>query len=227
MSLQLLLVEDDLDLAATVADYLAIEDIELDHVTNGVAGLRFARSNRYDVIILDVSMPRMNGLEVCQVLRKEGIDTPVLMLTARDALDDKLAGFQAGTDDYVVKPFEFTELLARIRSLSKRRSGQNRRLSVADLVLDLDRREVSRQGKLIKLTPIGWKILEELVRASPNTVSKQQLSDTIWGDEPPESNSLKVHLHRLRADVDKEFDQRLIVTIPGHGVAVRANGEDE
>jgi len=226
MPLQLLLVEDDIDLAETVMDYLMLEGIELDYAPNGSAGLNFAKSRRYDLILLDVALPKMSGLEVCEALRSSGVDTPVLMLTARDSLDDKLAGFDAGTDDYVIKPFEFSELLARIRSLSKRRSGQNRRFCVGDLVIDLDRREANRDGVLLRLTPIGWKLLEVLARASPSPVPRQQLLDTVWGDEPPDSNSLKVHLHRLRQDVDKPFNKPLIVTVPNFGVALRGTDHD-
>lgn len=221
MALQLLLVEDDIDLATTTSEYLAMENIELDHVSNGAAGLNFARSRRYDVIILDISMPKMNGLEMCEAIRREGIDTPVLMLTARDGIDDKLAGFEAGTDDYLVKPFEYSELIARIHSLSKRRSGQSRRLVVADLELDIDRREAYRGKRMLQLSPITWRLLEVLVRESPKTVTKQHLMDALWGHSPPDSNSLKVHLHRLRKQVDSDSDEKLIETVHNQGVALR------
>ena len=196
--------------------------MQLEHAINGEAGLRFARLRRYDAIVLDVTMPRRNGLEVCQALRREGIDAPVIMLTARDTLDDKLAGFNAGTDDYVVKPLDMAELAARIRSLSSRRSGQCRVLQVADLVLDLDRREVSRAGRTLRLSPTGWRMLEVLMRASPGVLSRRRLQEAVWGDEPPESNSLAVHLSRLRRDVDRGFRTSLIETVPGHGVALRS-----
>jgi len=227
MALQLLIVDDDVDLAETILDYLSLEGIECDYASNGIAGLEFARARCFDVIVLDVAMPKMNGLEACQALRQAGVDTPVLMLTARDSLDDKLAGFNAGTDDYLIKPFEFTELLARIRSLSKRRSGQSRRLMVADLTVDFDRREAIRADKVLQLTPTGWQLLEILIRSSPNVVSRQRLIDAVWGDTPPDTNSLKVHLHRLRQDVDSAFKSNLVVTIPGHGVALRAKDEDD
>lgn len=226
MPLQILIVEDDLDLASTIMDYLSEQGMQMDYAANGLSGLNFLKSRRYDLILLDVAMPKMNGLEMCQAIRHEGIDTPVLMLTARDTLDDKLAGFDAGTDDYVVKPFEFAELIARIKSLSKRRSGQSNQLKVADLILDLDRRQANRNNTPLQLSPIGWKILEVLIRHSPNVVSRQQLQDAVWGDDPPDSNSLKVHLHRLRQDVDKPFNCALIVTIPNHGIALRDPNED-
>lgn len=227
MSLQLLIVDDDFDLAETMIDYLSLESIECDHACNGVAGLKFARSRRYDVIVLDIAMPKMDGLEACKALRKAGVDTPVLMLTGRDSLDDKLAGFHVGTDDYLIKPFEFSELIARIHALSKRRSGQSRLLKVSDLTVDFGCREATRDGKALQLTPTGWQLLEVLMRASPNIVSRQHLLDSVWGDDPPNTNSLKVHLHRLRQDVDKKFTSGLIVTVPGHGVFLRAKDNDD
>jgi len=131
--LKLLLVEDDLDLAQTLIQYLELEDMVCDHASNGIAGLNLARAGHYDILLLDINLPRMNGLTLCQTLREQGDDTPVLMLTARDQLDDKLEGFRAGSDDYLVKPFELQELVARIRALSRRRSGEVRRLRCADL----------------------------------------------------------------------------------------------
>ena len=226
MAIQTLIVEDDLDLAGTITEYLALEGIESDHASNGPAGLTMARDRRYDVIVLDVGLPKLNGLEVCHALRCDGTPTPVLMLTARDTLDDKLAGFNAGTDDYVVKPFEFSELVARIRSLAHRRSGQVRRLCVGDLVMDLDQHQVTRAGDPLRLTPIGWKLLESLMRASPSVVSRVELVDMVWGDDPPDTNSLKVHLHRLRQDVDKAYSHAMVTTVPGRGVALRPiNGD--
>ena len=126
-AVQVLLVEDDRDLAASVADYLALEKICVDHAYNGQAGLQLVTSNRYDVLLLDLMLPQIDGLRLCEKLRQQGIDIPVLMLTARDTLDDKVAGFRAGTDDYLVKPFAMEELIMRVRALAKRRSGQVRK----------------------------------------------------------------------------------------------------
>ena len=221
MPLQILIVDDDSDLAETMIDYLTLEGMECEYAANGRAGVEFASARPYDVIVLDVAMPKMDGLEACQVLRRAGVETPVLMLTARDSLDDKLAGFNAGTDDYVIKPFEFSEVIARIRSLSKRRSGEARRLESFGITMDLDRRQATRDNRPLNLSPIGWTLLEVLMRASPNVVNRQRLVDAVWGEDPPESDSLKVHLHRLRQDVDSAFDRPLIVTVPGHGVALR------
>lgn len=159
-ALQVLLVEDDRDLAASVADYLALEHISVDHAYNGQAGLNLAKQNHYDVLLLDLMLPRMDGLSVCEQLRSAGVDTPILMLTARDTLEDKIAGFDAGTDDYLVKPFAMEELVIRVRALAKRRSGQVQKLSVADLTMDLDARTITRAGQNVKLPPVvglSWK----------------------------------------------------------------------
>ncbi|WP_259766110.1 response regulator transcription factor, partial [Pseudomonas protegens] len=155
--------------------------------------------------------------------RQQGSQTPILMLTSLDALSDKLASFAAGADDYLVKPFEMAELVARIRALSMRRSGQASRLQVADLVMELSTRKVSRAGQELHLSPICWTLLECLMRASPEPVTRERLETTIWGDEPPDSNTLKVHMHRLRKTVDKSFGQPLIHTLPGIGIQMRSH----
>lgn len=222
-SLDVLLVEDDRDLAASVADYLALEQVGCDHAYNGQAGLTLATDNHYDVILLDLMLPRMGGLEVCQRLRGLGIDTPILMLTARDTLDDKVAGFNVGTDDYLVKPFAMLELIVRIQALAKRRSGQARKLQVADLIMDLDARSVSRDGITLKLSPSGFTLLETLMRKSPAVVSRDQLERALWPDDIPESNSLKVHIHHLRQQVDKPFAKALINTLKGQGIVIKGD----
>ena len=218
MSLQALLVEDDLELSATLVELLALEDIDCDHAANGLSGNRLVQTNHYDVLILDVSMPGMDGLTLCQMLRGQGHDTPIIMLTARDTLDDKLAGFNAGTDDYLTKPFQTKELVARIRALANRRSAQARVFKIADLAIDYSRKTVSRGDRELSLTPTGWKILETLSRASPDIVSREALVTAVWGQDPPESNSLKVHLHRLRSEVEKLGESKLIHSVVRQGI---------
>ena len=221
--IQTLLVEDNQSLAETVISYLGLEGIDCDYASTGQQGLELATSNRYASILLDINLPRMDGLQVCEALRQRGVDVPVLMLTARDTLEDKLAGFEAGTDDYLVKPFELSELTARVRALAKRRSSQAQKLEVGPLMLDLSLKVATREGKPINLTPTGWKLLELLMRESPNVVSREQLEDAVWSGDQPDSNSLKVHLYRLRDQVDKPFDTRLIHTIAKHGFALRVS----
>lgn len=223
--LQLLLVEDDMDLATAVIDYLALEDIQCDHAANGVAGFNLIKENAYDTVILDLNLPKMNGLQVCEKLRTQGIDVPVLMLTARDTLDDKLAGFAKGADDYLIKPFAMEELIVRTQVLAKRRSGQVSKLSVLDLELDLQQQQAFRSNTLLKLSPTALKILEVLMRESPNTVSREKIMQWVWGEDQPDSNSLKVHIFNLRKQVDALHSYKLIQTIPGKGFAVKVMSE--
>lgn len=219
--LQCLLVEDDLDLATAVIDYLALEGIECDHAANGVAGLNLIQNQRYDVVILDLNLPKMDGLEVCAKLRASGLDVPVLMLTARDTLDDKLGGFSAGADDYLIKPFAMEELIVRAQVLSRRRSGEVTLLSAEGVELDLTTQTATRDGQEMKLTPIGYKLLETLLRASPNSVSRDKLVQSVWGDEQPDSNSLKVHMYHLRKAVDGQSGIKRIQTLVGRGFALK------
>lgn len=225
MNLHVLLVEDDYDLAASLVEYLELENITCDHAANGLHGLELTQQNQYDVLLLDVMMPKMDGLSLCDTLRKDGVDTPVLMLTARDTLDDKIAGFNVGTDDYLIKPFALKELLVRIRALAKRRSSQSRKYTVADLELDTQAVIARRGGKTLVLTPTEWKLLLELTRHSPQVVTREQLMRAVWGDDTPESNTLKVHMHKLRQKVDKPFKTALITTLPRHGFVLRNDDE--
>ncbi|MEZ8967326.1 response regulator transcription factor [Vibrio breoganii] len=219
--LQLLLVEDDLDLAKAIIDYLELEDILCDHAANGVAGFTLINQSPYDAVILDLNLPKMNGLEVCEKLRSLGIDVPILMLTARDTLDDKLTGFSKGTDDYLVKPFAMAELIVRVQALSRRKSGQTTILKVEGVELAPQTQTATRDGAELKLTPITMKLLKTLMRESPNTVSREKLMQSVWGDEKPDSNSLKVHMHNLRKAIDNRGERKLIHTIAGRGFAFK------
>jgi DNA-binding response OmpR family regulator len=225
--LHVLLVEDDLDLANTLVDYLALEQIECDHIANGSAAESLINDNRYDALILDVNLPGQSGFHLCEKVRADGNDTPVLMLTARDALHDKLTGFEVGSDDYLVKPFEMAELVARIKALAMRRSGQAKRFQVADLMMDIQQHQATRGAVALRLSPTGWKLLETLMRASPKVVSKQALEHVLWGDEVPNTDSLKVHLHKLRKQVDLPGLEPLIHTVTHHGVVLKSGSDKE
>lgn len=225
MMLSVLLIEDDLDLAQTVIDYLQLDGIQCDHASNGAAGLTLLSQHDYAVLLLDLNLPRIDGLTVCERLRADGKDIPVLMLTARDQLGDKQAGFAAGTDDYLVKPFALEELVLRIQALSRRRSGQVQKLQIGDLEMDLSAHEVKRNDEIIKLSPIGWQLLEILLRHAPDVVTRQKLQMAVWGEEVPDSDSLKVHMHRLRKAIDGPFDFPMLQTIAGHGFALRESHE--
>ncbi|MGK0382920.1 MAG: DNA-binding response OmpR family regulator [Flavobacteriales bacterium] len=219
MNLRVLLVEDNIDLANSILEFFALKNIIHDFAGNGNTGLSLACSNVYDVVVLDVNLPGINGLKVCSQLRLKGNDVPVLMLTARDTLSDKLEGFDSGADDYLVKPFALSELLARIYSLSKRKSGLSKCFKVDDLEMNIQTKTVTRGGEKLELTPICWTILEVLMRNSPNLVPKEALLVAIWGEEQPDSDNLKVHIHKLRHVLGQ--GATLIHTIRGHGFAIR------
>ena len=220
MNAAILLVEDHRDIAEMVFDYLETRGYSVDYAADGRAALQLGLDNRYDAVVLDVMLPGLDGLEVCRRLRDEARSSaPVLMLTARDTLADKLAGFDSGADDYLVKPFDLAELEARLRSLLRRSRGvaQGEVLCVGDLSFDTRTLKVSRAGQELLLTPIGLKLLKLLMQASPAVVARRELERALWGDLPPDSDALRSHLYSLRKAVDKPFDQPLIHTLHGAG----------
>jgi DNA-binding response OmpR family regulator len=182
----------------------------------------------FDAIILDIMLPGMDGLVLCQTLRhKLHINTPVIMLTARDSLNDKLTGFEVGADDYLVKPFALAELAVRLQALQRRFVSQhNSILKVADLSFNLDTLEVTRQQHTIKLNPSCLKLLTVLMQQSPNVVKKSTLEQALWQDDLPDNNILKIHMHTLRSQIDKPFDETLIETIHGVGYRIGAPKHD-
>ncbi|HEY0634278.1 MAG TPA: response regulator transcription factor [Gammaproteobacteria bacterium] len=221
----LLVVEDNRDLAANLYDYLHEQGHTVDLAYDGRAGLEFAMRDPYDVVILDLMLPRLDGLEVCRRLRELGNAVPILMLTARDTLDDKLSGFGVGADDYLVKPFDLPELEARLQALLRRQRALPRRLQVADLVLDLDTLSVQRAGQPITLAPIPLRILEVLMRNQWRVVPRAELVRVVWGDTPPESDALRAHLYQLRNAIDRPFAVPLLHTV--HGLGYRIGVPDE
>lgn len=225
--MRILIIEDNSDLAANIYDYLEGRSHTVDAAADGITGLHLAVTHDYDVIILDLMLPGMDGLSVCRKLREQAArTTPVLMLTARDTLDDKLHGFEAGADDYLVKPFALPELAARLQALQRRSSGSNvQLLQVADLCFNNNTLEASRSGKAITLTPTGLKILDLLMRKSPQVVSRRDIEEAVWGDSPPDSDALRSHMHTLRTAVDHPFDKKLIHTV--HGIGFRLVDPDE
>ena len=221
-----LLIEDHRDIAEMIVEFLEHKGFAVDYAADGVTGLHLAVTNSYDVIVLDVMLPGLDGLAVCRKLRDEARnDTPLLMLTARDTLDDKITGLGAGADDYLVKPFEIRELEARIRTLLRRHRGATARetYTVGDLTLDTATFRVMRAGRSLALTPIGLKLLTTLMRASPRVVSRPQLEREVWGDLLPDSDTLRSHLYTLRKIIDKPFDRPLLHTIAGAGYRLAAD----
>ena len=219
--MRVLIIEDNPDIAANLGDYLEDHGHTVDFAGDGITGLHLAVVNDFDAIVLDLALPGMDGLDVCRKLRSEaGKDTPVLMLTARDRLEDKLAGFETGADDYLVKPFELQEVEARLNVLAGRgRRRNSRELKVGELMYNLDTLNVSRGDEDIYLNPIGLKLLHCLMEASPNVVSRAELEMEVWGEEMPDSDSLRVHIHSLRGAIDKPFDSNMIQT--RHGIGYR------
>ena len=219
--MRLLLVEDNRDILANLADYLMLKGYAVDCAQDGLTGLHLAATERYDLIVLDVMLPGMDGYALCQRLRESvRSDTPVIMLTARDALDDRLHGFRSGADDYLTKPFALSELAARIEAVLKRsRGGGRRKLTVGDLHYDLDTLEVRRGGRILHVGPIGLKLLAILMQKSPGVVRREALESALWGDTPPDSDSLRSHIHALRLRIDKPFPSPLLHTV--HGIGYR------
>ena len=219
--MRILIVEDNRDILANLADYLGMKGYSVDCAQDGLSGLHLASTEHYDLIVLDIMMPGMDGYTLCKRLRDDArLDTPVIMLTARDQLDDRLQGFRSGADDYLLKPFALSELAARIEAVLRRSQGGGKRsLQVADLTYDLDTLQVSRAGKTLKLNPIGLKLLAALMQKSPHVLRREVLEEALWGDDCPDSDSLRSHIHQLRQVIDKPFELPLLQTV--HGVGYR------
>ncbi len=224
----ILLLEDNRLLSEMVGEYLESKGFGVDFAGDGIDGLRLATDNSYDVIVLDLMLPRMDGIEVCRRLRNEAKkSTPVLMLTARDRLSDKVTGLDAGADDYLVKPFAIQELEARVRALIRRdrRQVSAEVLKVADLVLDAASLRVTRAGNELQLSPIGFRLLTILMRESPRVVSRRDIEREIWGDGLPDSDTLRSHLYNLRKAVDRPYDKQLIHTVQTSGYRLADLGQ--
>jgi len=222
--MNILVVEDNRDIAENIADYMEPRGHNLDFAADGKHGLQLALDHDFDVIVLDVMLPRMDGMTVCKHLREAHRATPVLMLTARDQLEDKLAGFQSGADDYLVKPFSVKELEARVNALVKRSNhfGDGPVLKVSDLEFNQQTLRASRGGVPLELNPTQRKMLELLMKSSPAVVKRDRLEELIWGDLPPDNDVLRTHIYSLRNVIDKPFEEKLLHTV--HGVGYRLGG---
>lgn len=219
-NLRILLIEDNRDLATEMLEFLEAGGNSVDTAVDGITGLHLAVVNDYDAITLDLMLPGIDGMQLCSKLRQDaGKETPILMLTARDSLEDKIAGLEAGADDYLVKPAELREVEARLKALSRRRSVRTitHKLTVADLTLDPGGRTLYRGDTRIDLPPIPYKILEVLMTRSPQVISREELEQMIWKDTRPDSDALRAHMHVLRTLIDKPFGKPLLHTIWGVG----------
>ena len=216
--LRILLIEDQRDIAANIWDFLEFRGFVMDHAADGATGLRMAMDGGYDVVVLDLGLPKLDGLDLCRKLRESGRDTPVLMLTARDTLEDKLTGFAQGADDYLVKPFAMKELEARIRALYRRgRLQHGEVLRIADLILDPVNQQVERSGQALTLTRAGFVLLELLLQRSPHLVRHADLAHALWGETGGDIATLHTHLSVLRSVIDRPFRQQLLHTVHGFG----------
>jgi DNA-binding response OmpR family regulator len=219
--MRILIVEDHPDILANLYGFLEPRGHVLDSARNGYGGLALASEHDYDVIVLDVMLPGLSGLELCQQLRTGlGKTTPVLMLTARDSLPDKVAGFDSGADDYLVKPFSLVELEVRLKALVRRASsmhGADAMLRFGDLAYDPGTQEAWRSGVPVLLTRTGFILLRALLAAAPRLVTRAELEHAVWGDAPPDSDALRTHIHALRQAIDKPFATPMLHTIAGVG----------
>jgi DNA-binding response OmpR family regulator len=219
----ILIVEDNRNISEMVGEYLEGRGFEVDFAADGLDGYRLAAENSYDAIVLDLMLPRLDGIEVCKRLRNEARkSTPILMLTARDTLDEKLNGLSSGADDYLTKPFAIRELEARLRALIRRDRRQvgAEVLQVGDLSLDPSQLRATRRGCELQLSPIALRLLTILMRESPRVVGRQEIEREIWGDALPDSDTLRSHLYNLRKVVDKPFDRPLLHTVQSAGYRV-------
>lgn len=224
--MDILLIEDNESLAANVGEYLEEQGDVVDYAGDGLTGLHLATVNRYDAIVLDLQLPGMDGLTLCQRLRRDGGDTtPLLMLTARDTERDKLAGFEVGADDYLTKPFSLPELRMRLGALVRRATGTDSVLRVADLEFNLTTMIVRRAGVRLDIKPSGLRMLERLMRASPAVVPRAEIERCLWGDDPPASEaSLRGHIYQLRTVIDGGHAVKLLTTV--HGIGYRLAPDD-
>lgn len=223
MALSVLVVEDDIDLARNLCDFLEIKGYLPDHAGDVATAKHLLTGNRYDLVVLDISLPGGSGIALCATIRQElRQSTPIVMLTAKDDLDTKLDAFDLGADDYIVKPAALREIEARIRALIRRarREVDSDVLVVADLRMETGSLRVERAGQPIALPPVPLRILRLLMANAPNVVRHSTLQREIWGDEPPDNHGLIVHMHTLRNAVDRPFGRQLIQTVRGFGYRI-------
>ncbi len=221
---KILIVEDEKQMASFISLELNHEGYEVDVVYNGIDGLNKALNNNYDIILLDIMLPLLNGMEVCRRLRKEK-DTPIIMLTAKSDITDKVSGLDMGADDYLTKPFQIEELLARIRVILRRKSqkiNQDKIIQVADLTLDLEKKQVSRANNIIELTKKEYELLEYLMKNNGIVISREKIIEKVWNyDFVGDTKIVDVFISYLRSKIDDPYDKKLINTVRGFGYVIQ------
>ncbi|MFG7351849.1 response regulator transcription factor [Shewanella oncorhynchi] len=216
----ILLVEDNRLLSNNIIQYLELSGIECDYAFNLAQADMLISQQQFDAIILDLNLPDGDGIEACERWKGQCITSPVIMLTARSSLNDRLSGFAVGADDYLVKPFAMEELVARLKVVAQRRPAPQR-LTIGDLEIDFANHMVYRQGQQLALSKTGWQILALLARRSPETVSREEIERMLWPDSVPDSDSLRSHIHLLRRVIDRPFERQILHTIRGVGLSLR------
>ena len=222
--MRILLVEDDVKIASFIVKGLKAAGYAVDHASDGEKGLDLALTEAYDTAIIDIMLPKLDGLSLIERMRKEKRDIPVIILSAKSSIDDRVKGLQTGSDDYITKPFAFSELLARVQALIRRASGLSEptRLTVGDLSLNLLTREVTRGVRKIELQPIEFSLLEYLLRNAGRVVSKTMIMEHVWNyNFDPQTNVVEARVCRLRDKIDRDFDQKLIRTVRGVGYVLK------
>ncbi len=220
--MRLLIIEDSEDLVKNIYDYFDNDQYQLDSALDGLTGLHLAATQTYDAIVLDLSLPSVDGLTICQRLREDAkITTPIIMVTARHTVEDRVLGLQKGADDYLIKPFSLQELEARLQAIVRRTQQYSHSdvLIIGDLEFDRGKMQVTRAEKLVPLSPLLLKMLEKLMSTYPNLVTRAELEHHLWGDMPPNSDALRAHIHGLRSAIDKPFDSAMLQTV--HGIGYR------
>lgn len=219
---KILIVEDNQDIRYNLVDFLEAKGYETDNTNDGLKALALLTLQQFDIIILDIMLPGMDGIRLCRELRMRGNKTPILILSAKDSVQDRIEGLSTGADDYLIKPFSLAELELRIQAILRRVKQPSRHiLTVADIVMNLDERTVTRAGTPIRLNPMMFRILKLLMLKSPSVVSREEMEHELWGDDRPDSDSLRTHIHNLRTVIDTPFDNPLIKTISGFGYTLR------
>ncbi len=219
-----LLVEDDIKIASFVLKGMKAAGFAVDHAEEGKTGLHLALSEPYDVAIIDIMLPEMDGLSVIKNIRKEKVNTPVIILSAKGSIEDRVQGLQIGSDDYLTKPFAFTELLARVQALIRRANGTSEPsvLAVGDLTMNLLTREIVRDSRKIDLQPLEFSLLEYLIRNKDKVVSKTMIMEHVWDYHfDPQTNVVEARICRLREKIDKDFSRKLIHTVRGGGYVIK------
>jgi len=222
--MRILLVEDDLKIASFIVKGLRATGYAIDHTIDGEEGLHLALTEPYDTAIIDIMLPKLDGLALIGRMRKEKVNTPVIILSAKDSIDDRVKGLQTGGDDYLTKPFAFSELLARVQALIRRAGGisEPTQLNVGDLSINLLTREVTRGGRKIELQPLEFSLLEYLMRNKGRIVSKTMIMEHVWDyNFDPQTNVVEVRISRLRDKIDRGFDKKLIHTVRGVGYVLK------